>query len=308
MGWSVAAEEKHEERIGPDIGMRKAEIDSIGDVPLDPTREHIVVQTHLDGLPAKRWAVKTWRGVLSGLRDRYPGACIHVLDPAGAPLAGEGIVVQDRLIFPQAIRLVERCSLLVSVDSWSKYVAGWRNIPQLVIVPDQTPDSSEPSTPDASAGGLDFDLRRHGGNRWGSKANGARSGNELVNVQHGKTTEMPGVGGQQGHTQDGCAGGYQAIGDARTSGKMEFFHQGIGPIPDFRREFKDLDFEVVQKPPQKVVFLFVPATLHKFHPGNDGDHPPGESFHSGNRFGIPSQAPDQNIRVNQHGVSAFAVA
>jgi hypothetical protein len=37
-------------------------------------------------------------------------------------------------------RPVERCSLLVSVDSWSKYVAGWKNIPQLVIVPDQTPD------------------------------------------------------------------------------------------------------------------------------------------------------------------------
>ena len=28
----------------------------------------------------------------------------------------------------------------VLLDSWSKYVAGWRNIPQLVIVPDQTSD------------------------------------------------------------------------------------------------------------------------------------------------------------------------
>ena len=78
--------------------------------------------------------------VLSGLRGGHPGSCIHVLDPVGAPLAGEGIIIQDRLTFPQAIRLVERCSVLVSVDSWSKYVAGWKNIPQLVIVPDQTPD------------------------------------------------------------------------------------------------------------------------------------------------------------------------
>jgi hypothetical protein len=110
------------------------------DIPLDPDREHIVIQTHLAGLPAKRWAVENWRAVLSGLRDRHPEACIHVLDPAGAPLSGQGIVVQDRLTFAQAIRLVERCSLLISVDSWSKYVAGWKHIPQLVIVPDQTPD------------------------------------------------------------------------------------------------------------------------------------------------------------------------
>lgn len=110
------------------------------DVPLDPSREHIVVQTHLDGLPTKRWAAEKWRTVLSGLRDRHPDACIHVLDPVGAPLAGEGIIIQDRLTLPQAIRLVERCSLLISVDSWSKYVAGWKSIPQLVIVPDQTPD------------------------------------------------------------------------------------------------------------------------------------------------------------------------
>lgn len=110
------------------------------DLPLDPARVHIVVQTHLDGLPAKRWAVENWQAVLTGLRGRHPDACIHVLDPAGAPLSGNGIVVHARLTFPQAIHLVERCSFLVSVDSWSKYVAGWKNIPQLVIVPDQTPD------------------------------------------------------------------------------------------------------------------------------------------------------------------------
>ncbi|MCX6969371.1 MAG: hypothetical protein NTV93_04345 [Verrucomicrobia bacterium] len=169
-------------------------------------------------------------------------------------------------------------------------------------------EPSNRQSPEMFAGGLEFNFRRHKGDRWGSKDNGARSGNELVNVQHGETTEMPGVGGQQRHPQNGCAGGDQAIGDARTPGKMEIFHQGVGSIPDFRREFNDLNFKVVQKPPQKVVLLFVPATLHKFHPGNDGDLPPGESFHGGSRFGIPSQAPDQNIRVNQHGASAFAVA
>ncbi len=109
-------------------------------IDLDRTKNHIVVQTHLDGLPCKRWGVSSWQEVLAGLRNRYPAACLHVLDPAGASLRADGIVVHDRLSFPQAIRLVENCALLVSVDSWSKYVAGWRDIPQAVIVPDQTPD------------------------------------------------------------------------------------------------------------------------------------------------------------------------
>ncbi len=110
------------------------------EVPFDKTRKHIVVQTHLEGLPAKRWPVECWREVLSGVRSRHPDAVIHVLDPAGAPLAGDGFTIQDRLTFPQAVRLVEQCSLLIAVDSWSKYVAGWKRIPQFVIVPDQTPD------------------------------------------------------------------------------------------------------------------------------------------------------------------------
>jgi len=110
------------------------------EVQLDTARANIVIQTHLEGLTAKRWPVENWRAVINGVRDRNPDACIHVLDPAGVSLADDGIVVQAQLTFAQAIRLVERCSLLISVDSWSKYVAGWKNIPQLVIAPDQTPD------------------------------------------------------------------------------------------------------------------------------------------------------------------------
>lgn len=65
-----------------------------------------------------------------GRRDRHPNACIHVLDPATASLAGEGVVVQDRLTFPQAIRLVERSSLLITVDFWSKSLAQVETAPQ----------------------------------------------------------------------------------------------------------------------------------------------------------------------------------
>ena len=107
---------------------------------MDPAIKNIVVQTHLDGLPAKRWPAERWRATLVGLRDFFPGAAIHILDPAGAALPSGDAIVQDALTFAQAIRLVERSSLLISVDSWSKYVAGWKRIPQVVIVPDQTSD------------------------------------------------------------------------------------------------------------------------------------------------------------------------
>lgn len=100
----------------------------------------IVVQTHLEGLPAKRWTLENWLAVLQGLKLRHPNALIHILDPAGAPFSGEGIRVESGLTFPQAIRLVEQCDFLISVDSWSKYVAGWKGIPQLIVVPDQRPD------------------------------------------------------------------------------------------------------------------------------------------------------------------------
>ena len=100
-------------------------------------RPTVVVQTHLAGLPTKRWAVDNWRTVLGALRELLPEASIHVLDPAGEPLAGAGIFVENRLTFPQAIRLVENCNLLISVDSWSKYVAAWRKIPQLILASDQ---------------------------------------------------------------------------------------------------------------------------------------------------------------------------
>ena len=110
------------------------------EIVMDSAKNHIVIQTHLEGLPAKRWPVENWREVINGVRTRNPDACIHVLDPAGAALADNGIVVQDRLTFPQALRLVEQCCFLISVDSWSKYVAAWKNIPQLVIVPSQTSD------------------------------------------------------------------------------------------------------------------------------------------------------------------------
>ena len=108
-------------------------------VPLETDKKHIVVQTHLHGLPSKIWSLDNWRTVLDAIRALLPAACIHVLDPSGGKLAFDG-VLHNQLTFLQAIRLVEQCDFLLSVDSWSKYVAAWKGIPQLVIIPDQTSD------------------------------------------------------------------------------------------------------------------------------------------------------------------------
>jgi len=110
---------------------------SFGGTPL------IGVQTHLEGLPGKRWEIDRWAMVLRGLGRAFPDARLLLLEPSkeGIPLAGSvGAIWCGDLSLFQAIRLVAGLDLLVSVDSWSKYIAASHRVPQVVIVPDQTPD------------------------------------------------------------------------------------------------------------------------------------------------------------------------
>lgn len=109
--------------------------------------KNIVFQTHLEGLPSKRWPTDHWEYLLRGTQRLAPNAALHVLDPAGSALSGETATIHDRLTFPQALRLVSGASLLVSVDSWSKYAAAWHDIPQLILVPDQTSDYPQLTAP-----------------------------------------------------------------------------------------------------------------------------------------------------------------
>jgi ADP-heptose:LPS heptosyltransferase len=118
-----------------DPGFRWAASDTVSS-----TRRTIVVQTHLEGLPSKVWSVSHWERVVAFLQRERPGADIRILDPSGAALAATGAQIENSLTFPQAVHLVENCCFLLSVDSWSKYVAAWKRIPQLVLVPDQTAD------------------------------------------------------------------------------------------------------------------------------------------------------------------------
>ena len=106
-------------------------------------QKNLVLQTHLAGLPGKRWPVEKWRAVITEIRRRREDLGIHILDPAGSSLADDGVTVQDRLSIPQALRLVSQADAVVSLDSWSKYVSAWNHIPQIVIVPDQTSDYAQ---------------------------------------------------------------------------------------------------------------------------------------------------------------------
>ena len=98
--------------------------------------------------------------------------------------------------------------------------------------------------------------------RHGRRAVFEFSRGKFLHVQRREAAEMPGVGGQQRNSQSEGTGGYQAIGNPHAIGKVVFLHPSIRSVSDFRREFDNLDFMVVEKPPKKAVFLFVPAPFY----------------------------------------------
>ena len=109
-------------------------------LPPDLSPPYVIVQTHLQGMPTKKWSTQAWRKVLQGIRRLLPAQQLVVLDPAGQPLQRDADLLLDTLSFVQALRVTEGASFLLSVDSWTKYPAAWMRIPQVIIVPDQTPD------------------------------------------------------------------------------------------------------------------------------------------------------------------------
>lgn len=109
-------------------------------LPAQTHKRRIAVQTHLSGMATKEWGLENWRRYLQMLLARFPDAEIHLFDtdPRIAELRIDGrIDTTERFNIMQSIVLLERCDLLVAIDSWTKYVAAWSRIPQLIIVPDQ---------------------------------------------------------------------------------------------------------------------------------------------------------------------------
>jgi hypothetical protein len=104
----------------------------------------IGVQTHLEGIMrSKSWPLSRWQAFVAGLVSAYPGCRVIILDKsehAAALQMNSNVLTTVGFDIAQSIHVVESLDLLISVDSWSKYVAAWNQIPQLLLVPDQQVD------------------------------------------------------------------------------------------------------------------------------------------------------------------------
>jgi len=119
---------------------------------------------------------------------------------------------------------------------------------------------------------------------------------------------MANVGGEEWLGLNNGAGGNEAIRHLHAVGQMKFLHPSIGPMSDFRRKIDHFNFVIHEEPAKKTVFLSVPAALHEFHPGDDGYFSLILLLDGRRRLGVSPQTPDQDIRINQHGIGAFANA
>ena len=100
------------------------------------------IQTHLSGVPTKEWGIENWKAYLRILLEKESAAISVVLidndDRIGELCFDPRITSTRGLNIAQSIAVVEQVNLMVSIDSWSKYVAASRKIPQLVVVPAQS--------------------------------------------------------------------------------------------------------------------------------------------------------------------------
>jgi hypothetical protein len=99
----------------------------------------IGIQTHLMGMKTKRWGTANWRRVLELILNEYPVSQIHLLDtaPEVETLCFDPRIRSTRgMNIAQSMVLCQQLDLLVSVESWAKYIAATYRIPQVLIVPD----------------------------------------------------------------------------------------------------------------------------------------------------------------------------
>jgi ADP-heptose:LPS heptosyltransferase len=115
-----------------------------------PIREHapinrskkssktILIQTHLDGAPAKIWNIANWISLISKLNGLGYDVSIMEWD------ADSRAKIIDQCPFVNDVgdgNLMDLCigisrfDLVVSIDSWTKYPAEWYKIKQIVVVP-----------------------------------------------------------------------------------------------------------------------------------------------------------------------------
>ena len=113
----------------------------------------LLVQSHLDGhhgwkgATAKMWSVERWCEFCKSIHNRGWDVAVLEWNPESlAALQKSCPFIQDarKSNFSETICSFRNYQCMVSVDSWSKYVAAWWKIPQVVIVPNlrigYTPD------------------------------------------------------------------------------------------------------------------------------------------------------------------------
>ena len=122
---------------------------SEGELALLPHRENgplIGIQTHLSGMRTKQWGAENWKDFLARLVAAVPNARVVLFDsdPAVEKLASVDAISTTRgFDIAQSIRLVSQLDLMISVDSWAKYIAAAHRVRQIVIVPDQRTEYPE---------------------------------------------------------------------------------------------------------------------------------------------------------------------
>ena len=108
-------------------------------------KRRILIQTHLDGhhgykhLNAKVWPIDRWCNLLCELNKigweigllEYDDEALNVIK-RNCPF----VIDSRKNTFLDTILHIRSFDFVLSVDSWTKYVAGWWKIPQVVIVPD----------------------------------------------------------------------------------------------------------------------------------------------------------------------------
>ena len=109
---------------------------------LSPGR--VVIQTHLDGhhgwkgATAKIWCIERWIETITALRAAGHEVSIMEWDAesrAALQTACPGLEDVSGGDFLALCRTISRFDLMISIDSWSKYVADWYQVKQVVIVP-----------------------------------------------------------------------------------------------------------------------------------------------------------------------------
>ena len=112
---------------------------------LEKESRGILVQTHLDGhhghahLTAKVWSIDRWCDFFWRFQERGWGVDLLEWNDAAVDTIRERCpFIRDARKFTllETIQSIREARCLVSVDSWTKYVAAWWKIPQVVIVPD----------------------------------------------------------------------------------------------------------------------------------------------------------------------------